>query len=409
MESTVGILANGYDFFQKKFDQNNTDVYQTHLLFQKTIVIRGAEAAEIFYDQQKFKRSGATPKRFQKTLFGEGGVQGLDGKNHIHRKSLFMEQMKPESLQHIGEIYKKHWKNAVPKWANSGEIILFDEVEKILTRTACEWTGVPLQENELDLRTRHLSAMIDASGGVGYRFYKGKLARKRAERWLKNLVRDVRNRELKIAEDTVFHRFCFHKDLNDNLLDEHTVAVEVLNLLRPIVAIARFVVFEALALHRNPQYSEKIKNEDDEYIHSFVQEVRRFYPFFPFVAAIVTEPFSWQGVEFPKKRRVLLDLYATTHDQRLWENPEAFHPERFNNREATPFDLIPQGGGDHYKNHRCAGEWITIKLMEISLSLLVNEMNYEVPEQNLEIDMARIPAIPKSRFEINDVSAAKNS
>ncbi len=83
-----------------------------------------------------------------------------------------------------------------------------------------------------------------------------------------------------------------------------------------------------------------------------------------------------------------------------------FRPERFRRWGGSAFNFIPQGGGDHYNNHRCAGEWITIELMERAVHLLTESMHYEVPEQDLRIDLSRMPAIPESRFVIGDVRKA---
>ncbi|WP_222707250.1 cytochrome P450 [Pontibacter qinzhouensis] len=52
---------------------------------------------------------------------------------------------------------------------------------------------------------------------------------------------------------------------------------------------------------------------------------------------------------------MLLEVYGTHHDPELWENPEEFRPERFRDWKRIPFDFIPQGGGDHHTDHRCAG------------------------------------------------------
>src|SRR5690606_17387043 len=137
---------------------------------------------------------------------------------------------------------------------------------------------------------------------------------------------------------------------------------------------------------------------DDEYTGWFVQEVRRFYPFFPAVAARVRHDFEWRGYRFPKGRRVLLDLYGTDHDSRTWGDPEAFRPERFRDWDGSPFNFIPQGGGDHYEHHRCAGEWITIALMKNAAVFLARRLRYDVPGQDLRIDYRQLPALPKSKF-----------
>ena len=134
-----------------------------------------------------------------------------------------------------------------------------------------------------------------------------------------------------------------------------------------------------------------------------MQEVRRFYPFFPFAAARVRQEFDWQGYRFPQGRRVLLDLYGTNHDPRLWDSPEVFCPERFRQWNESPFNFIPQGGGDYWSNHRCPGEWLTIELMKVTLNFLTQSLEYDVPKQNLEISLSRMPTIPKSGFVISQI------
>ena len=100
---------------------------------------------------------------------------------------------------------------------------------------------------------------------------------------------------------------------------------------------------------------------------------------------------------------MLLDLYGTCHDRTAWDDPEAFHPDRFLDWDGSSYDLVPQGGGDHAVNHRCAGEWATIALLEGAADFLAHRLQYRVPDQDLRVDYARLPALPKSRFVIEDV------
>jgi fatty-acid peroxygenase len=134
----------------------------------------------------------------------------------------------------------------------------------------------------------------------------------------------------------------------------------------------------------------------------FVQEVRRFYPFFPLVAARVRNSLAWNGYRFAQGTRVLLDLYGTNHDQRLWDRPEVFQPLRFREWNGSAFNFVPQGGGDHAVHHRCPGEWITIALMKQALAFMTRSMTYDVPKQDLRVRLSRMPAIPRSRFVIQN-------
>src|SRR5690606_39538218 len=83
--------------------------------------------------------------------------------------------------------------------------------------------------------------------------------------------------------------------------------------------------------------------------------------------------------------------------------PNEFRPERFDNWKPNPNTLVPQGGGSQETNLRCVGEALTIELLKLFAGRLVNDMSYTVPEQELEPDMSRAPALVPSGFEITEV------
>ncbi|MCW2620554.1 MAG: cytochrome, partial [Frankiales bacterium] len=189
------------------------------------------------------------------------------------------------------------------------------------------WTGVPLPADRLAARTADLKAMVDAPGAVGARHRRGRAARRAAETGLAGTVERVR-RETSVGDPSPLTAIATHRDHHRRLLEPRVAAVELINLLRPIVAIDRFVTFAALALHRNPQWRDRVAADQGD-AELFVQEVRRFYPFFPAAAARVTDAFEWGGHSFPAGRRVLLDLYGTDRHPGTWSQPDVSDPERF--------------------------------------------------------------------------------
>lgn len=96
IDSTIPLVLEGYRFIPRRCERYHTEIFQGRVFLEKTIFFRGASAAQVFYDTAKFDRKGAAPKRIQKTLTGEGGVQGLDGEAHRQRKQLFMALMTPQ-------------------------------------------------------------------------------------------------------------------------------------------------------------------------------------------------------------------------------------------------------------------------------------------------------------------------
>ena len=402
-DSTVALALDPYRFVSRTCARLNTNVFETRLMLRKAICMTGPEAAQLFYDPNRFVRSGAAPGRIEKTLFGRGGVQGLDDEVHRHRKRMFMSLMTPERIGRLAEITAGEWRTYARKWASMGQIVLSDELHELLTRAVCAWAAVPLKESEIARRTQELTALFDYAGSVGPRHWWSRLARKRAERWIEGVVGEIRAGRLDPPEQTAAYVIAWHRDLNSQLLNPRVAAVELLNVLRPTVAVAVYITFVAHALHHYPECRRKVESGEDGYADLFVQEVRRFYPFFPSVMARVRHDFEWKGYRFPQRRRVILDLYGTNHDARAWDVPDEFRPERFRQWDESPFNFIPQGGGDHHVNHRCPGEWIAIELMKAAVDFLARRVKYDVPEQDLRIDYSRLPALPRSRFIIRNV------
>ncbi|MFC6999763.1 cytochrome P450 [Rufibacter roseus] len=405
LDNSVKLLAEGFPFINHRVSRFQSNIFLTRLLLQNVVCLHGPEAAKVFYDPDRFVRKGAVPKWVQKTLLGENAIITMDGDAHGHRKSMFMSFMSPDGLHTFNRLLQKHWKAFIHKWEKQEEVVLFEEAQELFCRVACEWVGIPLREEEARLRAQDCAAMVDAFGAVGLRHFRGRRARSRTENWIKNLVAQIRKGELTVEEGKPAQAIAFHQDLEGNLLDDVMAAREIINLIRPTVAIAYYVAFGALALHEHPVARQKIADGEEGYAELFVQEVRRYFPFAPFVGARVKEDFSWGGHWFTKGTLVLLDVYGTLHDPKLWEHPEEFYPYRFKNWQGSAFDLIPQGGGNHTTGHRCAGEWITIEAMKVSMIFMAKFMEYEVPEQNLSYSLRRMPTYPKSKFIIRNVSS----
>jgi fatty-acid peroxygenase len=245
--------------------------------------------------------------------------------------------------------------------------------------------------------------MVDAFGAVGPRHLRGRWGRQQGEQWLQGVIEQVRSGQLPAAEETPLRAMASYQEADGQPFDSRLAAVELMNVVRPIVAIAWYVTFAALALHEHPDWRQRLQAGNEDEVNWFVDEVRRFYPFAPFTGARVRTEFSWQGYVFPKATLVLLDIYGTNHDPRLWEQPDAFRPDRFRNWQGNRFRLIPQGGGDYLTGHRCAGEWITIETTRLAVRFLTRSMAYDVPEQDLSFSLSRMPTMPRSRFVIRQV------
>lgn len=405
-DSTIPFLREGYTFISNRCDAIDKDVFSSRLgLAVPVKFMRGAEAAEKFYGEGRFTREGAMPPTIQHLLQDKGSVQALDGEAHKLRKQAFLSLMSPEAMGRLGNMFEGEWHNVEDRWLKRGQVKLHDMAREILTRAACRWAEVPLPEKDVERITHELSLMIDQVARFGPRNWYAQLRRRGTESWLAGIVSQVRDGTLNPSAGSALEVFSHHRDIDGELISPEVAAVEIINILRPLLAVARFVVFAAVALHENPQWGETFASGDIEDVEPFVQEVRRHYPFFPAVPGRVKEQFRWNEHQFGKGDMVVLDLYGTCHDARIFENPSSFQPERFRgwSWDDSPYSLIAQGAGKHLASHRCPGEWSTVELMKRAVVILA-KAGYNVPSQDLTVPLNRFPSLPKSGFVISRVS-----
>lgn len=407
-DATLAFRADPYRFIGRHCRERHSEVVQARLMLQPTLCMSGPRAAELFYNEALFQRAGAAPEALRATLFGKGGVQGLDGERHRRRKALFMLATAPEHVATLVRCVGHEWEHALADWSRQGSVALYPALHLPLARAACAWAGVPLAEAQAELRTRELVALFDAAAGAPLRHLHARVARKALEAWLAQLVRDARSGRQSVPEGSAVEAVATHRDADGTPLPARVAAVELLNLVRPTVAVSVFIVLAAHALHQHPRCREPLAQSlsdggDMRWAQAFVQEVRRWYPFFPAVAASVRQDFEWQGWHFTRGQRALLDLYGTNHDPRSWDEPEVFRPERFLTRRPGAYDFVPQGGAEPHAHHRCPGEGVAVALMMLALDWLLHRMHWQVPAQDLSLDMARLPALPRSGFVINDI------
>lgn len=401
LDSSLALLAQGYDFTRRRYTRLNTDAFTTRVMLTPALIARGADAARMFYTPGRFTRRGGIPKTALWSLQDEGSVMTLDGPEHHHRKAMFMTLLNRDAPRAVGDRFEAEWHRVLPRFRVRPQTVLHDAVRALLTRALCAWAGAPLSKAEGPERTHEFGAMVDGAGSVGLRNWRGLLLRRRTERWARRWIEEVRRSRRFAPKGSPLAIIASHRDFDGRPLDVRTAGVELINCIRPAVAVDRYVVFAAHALHRHPHVRAALGNgDDDAALERFGNEVRRFYPFIPLMGGRALEPFEWRGHRLACGDWVLFDLHGTDHDPRLWEDPDRFDPDRFLARPPGAFDLVSHGAGDANLTHRCPGEAMTVELIKRATKLLLSTP-YEVLPQDLTIDPSRIPAIPKSRFLVS--------
>src|SRR4051794_2942137 len=232
LDRTANVLAEGYPFALRR-RRRSGNAFVTRLMGRRAIGIGGPDATRLFYDEARFERRGALPTPVINTLFGQGAVHTLDGEAHRARKAMFIALAGPPGLASLKAEADDEWARAAERWSRRPEVVLFDEARAVLAASVCRWTSLPLPQADVPSFAADMTAMVDGFGSVGLRHFEARRARRRAEVRVGTLIDRVREGTTSVPAESATAVIARHHGTDGRLLDSHTAAVELLNVIRP--------------------------------------------------------------------------------------------------------------------------------------------------------------------------------
>lgn len=104
-----------------------------------------------------------------------------------------------------------------------------------------------------------------------------------------------------------------------------------------------------------------------------IEETLRLYPPFALIARTAQGPDTLRDVEIRKGDTVVVPIYSLHRNTRLWDNPNAFQPERFAPGHKVPrFQYIPFGDGPRV----CIGMSFAMQEAVIILSTILSRYKF---------------------------------
>lgn len=387
----LGLLVSGYRAIpEQRARAGGRSDFRARMLGRPTLVLRGADGVKLFYDPSLVERHGAVPLPVSGVIFGPGAVQGLDGAAHLLRKRMLLEALAAPRVADLVPRAGARLAAQVRQWPARREVVVVNELATAYGFAVLEWAGIGCSEDQAHRLVRDMAFLVDGFGGAGGAYPRGWLARLRLDRWAAGVVREARAGSRPRLPGTTLDVIA------GSDLPAGKAGVELLNVLRPTVAVAWFGAFALLALHQHPEWRNRMADSAEAFAH----EVRRVYPFVPALTGVAARPFDHDGRRFAKGTRLLLDVPGTNRDPELWEQADAFRPERFIDWQPDPWSFVPHGGGWADAGHRCPGEPATVALLAETLRVLA-EVEFEIRDP--EYDDTRIPTAPHGGLRLTGV------
>ena len=148
------------------------------------------------------------------------------------------------------------------------------------------------------------------------------------------------------------------------------------------------------------------------YTRAAVLELQRFGSFVPIDLPHMTEKdITIQGVNIPANTAILLNLWELHHDEKFWDAPFKFCPDRFIDDSG---DLVP-ASHPHRKRllafgagpRVCVGQQFALSILGVAVSCLLQNFEIEKPDDSevisdpryLESGVTTMPKRQKLKFK----------
>ena len=367
-------------------------------------------------DTKQFAAPGSS-NQILKPFLGDRGVILLDGGEHRQRRQLLMPQFHGDKIRVYTDLICKLTRELVAGWQVDETINLREQMQSISLSVILQ-TVFGLYEGERYEQIREklieVISLVESPIKSSFLFIPalqqdlggwspwGRFLRDRAE--LDRLIYAEiaeRRRNYQPDRSDILNLLIGSKDAEGNGMSDIELHDELMTLLfaghettatalawaiywinyLPEVKTKLTAEIATIGTERDPLTISRLP-----YLNAVCAETLRIYPVgmltFP---RITNEPVSVQGYDIPAETVVVGCIYLTHHREDLYPEPDLFKPERFLERQFSPYEYLPFGGG----SRRCIG----MALAQLELKLVIIEI---LSHCQLELT-SKSPAIPARR------------
>ncbi|MHC0066362.1 cytochrome P450 [Nostoc sp. UIC 10890] len=331
---------------------------------------------ELFTNTEQITAAGALNQEAA-FMVGEQGVLQLDGLRHRHRRKLLMQTYHGARMQTCGQRICELTEKIINQQAIGKPFLAYSTVVDITLRVGIE-VVMGLCEGERYEKIKHLftlmykhvtSPLFDITSKLpfgrrdlgrwspwGYRSY----LRQEIFQLLYTEVQERRQQADTSRTDMLSDLIFARDEAGEPLSDEEVRDLLVLPIFATTEGAALVIVWSLYWTHRIPAIRERLLEELDSlgdnpdpmsivalpYVNAVCNEVLRIYPSALFMMPrLVESPVEIMGYELNPGTVLIGNIYRTHQREDLYPQPQQFRPERFLEKQFSPYEFLPFGGG----------------------------------------------------------------
>jgi cytochrome P450 len=422
-------LDNNYqrygDFFTGKFSN-----------FPPQVIISNPQAIqEIFTSDSKLFESG-TGNQITLPLVGSNSLLLLDGDRHLQQRKLLMPPFHGERMKAYGQIIRNTTEKVINNWTPGKSLIAQSTMQEISLEVILHAVfGLSEGERYQQIQQLMINMFSLFSNPLNATFLFIKSLQKDLGAWspwggflrqrqrldelLYQEIRDRKTQSEPLGEDILSLLISARDEAEQPMSD-----VELRDELMTMLFAGHETTATALAwalywIHYIPEVREKLLQElnsiDVEncdpaeitklpYLNAVCCETLRIYPilFFTF-PRLLQAPMQLMGYDIPKGMILSPCIYLVHHRPDIYPEPKRFKPERFLERQFSPYEYLPFGGG----NRRCIGMAFAMFEMKLVLAKVLSRYSLELAKNSPVMPVRRgvtmapaggVPLVVKGRI-----------
>lgn len=383
------------------------DLYTARLSgFGPLVVISNPEIIEKIMTAPPELFDSGRGNRILAPFVGETSLILLDGKPHQRLRKLLTPPLHGDRLRTYGQDICEITKQVIDQWQPgkkfSARAVTQDISLRVIMRTV-----FGAQEGEkteqLRLLLNRLLTLFDRPLNSSFAFIP--VLQQDWGAWSPwGYVLRQRNQIDAMLYSEIQNRRTHSEDLSDDILSLILAArdeagkpmtdLEVRDELMTLLFAGHETTATALAwalywLHWLPEVGAKVRKELAElgdnpdpmaiarlpYLNAVCQETLRIYPVGLFTfTRILNVPWKLMGYDFEPGTQFSICIYLLHRRPDLYPNPNQFRPERFLERQFSPYEFLSFGGG----NRRCLGAAFALFEMKLVLATLLSHWQLQL-------------------------------
>lgn len=392
----------------EEIEQRYGDIFTSDLgAFPTQIIISNPQAIqELFTADAQLFESGSGNFIIQ-PLVGANSLILLDGDRHLQQRKLLMPSFHGERMRAYGQVIRDITEQVTSKWTIGKQFTARPYMQDISLQVILR-TVFGLKEGERYQQIKQvLVEMLDSFNipiSVIFLFFKslqrdlgawtpwGRFIRHRQQldELLYQEIRERRQQPEANGED-ILSLLMSACDENGQPMTDVELRDELMTMLfagHETTAIA--LSWALYWIHYVPEVRDKLLQELNSidvanadptaitqlpYLNAVCSETLRITPVALFTfPRVLKQPMKFMGYNLPKGMMISPCVHLTHHRPDIYPEPQRFKPERFLERQFSPYEFIPFGGG----NRRCLGMAFALFEMKLVLATIISQYSLKL-------------------------------